>query len=449
MTAKHGIGLIVAMASLSACYGRSPGAPIRPGYNSFSKEQDIQLGQEAAQKIKQQSQIVQNQFLQDYVNRIGQKLAGTSEARNSGFKFTFTVINDPTVNAFALPGGPMFIQTGLLKDVDNEGQLAGVMGHEMSHVILRHGTNQASKAKLVQIPAMLASLVAGHSILGQLAVMGITNSTLLHFSRTDESEADLLGAHLMAEAGYDPIQMARFFDKLAKSGGSRGPQFLSDHPNPGNREQAIEAEVRSLPKRSYNADTGDFQKMKQELARVPNAPAGANGLRGAASAPDGQPSGGMKELHGQSFSLSYPANWQAFGGNNSDSVTIAPKNGIVQGANGTAQVGYGVIVSFFSPDTNHGTDIVANTEDLIHHLRSENPGMQVAGGSRRVRVDNHDGLVTTLQSDSPFGSAETDTLLTVSTPRGVFYLVFIAPKSQFDKLQGTFEQMIQSIHLTA
>ena len=121
----------------------------RPGFNTFSRQQDIQLGQEAAQEVRRKSQVVQNQFLQNYVNQVGQRLANTPEARQSEFPFSFTVINDPTVNAFALPGGPMFIQTGLLKDVDNEAQLAGVMGHEMSHVILRHGTNQASKANLI------------------------------------------------------------------------------------------------------------------------------------------------------------------------------------------------------------------------------------------------------------------------------------------------------------
>lgn len=447
------IGLVFTAAlSLSTSYGRTPGAPLKPGFNMFSKQQDIQLGQEAAQQVRQQAQVVQNQFLQDYVNRIGQRLASTPEARSSGFQFSFTVINDPSVNAFALPGGPMFIHTGLLKDVDNEAQLAGVMGHEMSHVILRHGTNQASKANLIQLPAMLAGAIGGHSMLGQLAQLGVglgANSVLLKFSRNDESEADALGSHMMAEAGYNPIEMARFFEKLAATGGSRGPQFLSDHPNPGNREQAIQAELRTLPQRSYGFETGGFQQMKQQLAQIPNARGGQNAFRGSSQAPNGQPSGGMKELRGQSFSLAYPANWQAYGGNNSDAVTIAPQNGIAQASNGAAQVGYGAIVSYFFPDTNRGGNLVNDTEDLIHHLRTQNPNMQVAGNPRRVRVSNHDGLVTTLQSDSPFGGAETDALLTISTPQGLFYMIFIAPQNQFGRLQGAFDQMVQSIRFAS
>lgn len=431
---------------------RTPGAPLRPGFNTFNKQQDIQLGQEAAQQVRQKSQVVQNSFLQDYVNRIGQRLANAPEARQSEFPFTFTVINDPTVNAFALPGGPMFIHTGLLKSVDNEAQLAGVMGHEMSHVILRHGTNQASKANWIQLPAMLAGMVAGHSMLGQLAAAGVglgANSVLLRFSRTDESEADALGSHLMSEAGYNPVEMAHFFQKLADSGGSHGPQFLSDHPDPGNRERAIEEEVRTLPQRQYGFESGQFGRMKQELGQVPSVRSGQSQFRGANTMPNGQPSGGMKELHGQSFSLSYPANWQAYGGSNSDSVTIAPQNGIVQEANQNAAVGYGAIVSYFFPDNSRAEDLGAATDDLIHHLVAQNHRMQVSGNTRRVRVANHDGLITILQSGSPYGGAETDALLTVSTAQGLFYMVFVAPSQQFGQLQATFDQMVQSIRFAS
>src|SRR5882672_8780497 len=125
---------------------RKPGDPLKPGWNLFSKQDDIQVGQENAKQVLQQYEVAKNPFVQDYVQKLGQKLAAAPEAKASGFTFTFTVLNMDQVNAFALPGGPMFIYTGLLKAIDNEAQLAAVMGHEMSHVILRHGTNQASKA---------------------------------------------------------------------------------------------------------------------------------------------------------------------------------------------------------------------------------------------------------------------------------------------------------------
>jgi beta-barrel assembly-enhancing protease len=270
--AKH-IGLpLVLFAGVMLAQGPTR---FHPGFNLFSKEQDVQLGQESAAEVRKQMSMVKDPFLNEYVNRIGKRLANAPEARDSGYPFTFEVVADPSINAFALPGGPMFINTGLLKAVDNEAQLAGVMGHEMSHVILRHGTNQASKAQLIQLPAILGSQVAGGSMVGKLAQVGIglgANSVLLKFSRSAESQADLMGSHLMADAGYDPVQMAKFFEKLSADGGARGPQFFSDHPNPDNREQAIQKEVSRLPRRSYSYQTGNFQRMKQVASRIKEPP---------------------------------------------------------------------------------------------------------------------------------------------------------------------------------
>ena len=270
-TRRAGLSLVL-FATLLLAQGPTK---LHSGFNLFSKDQDVQLGKESATEVRKQMTVINDPFLTGYVNRVGKRLANAQEARDSGYPFTFEVVADPTINAFALPGGPMFINTGLLKAVDNEAQLAGVMGHEMSHVILRHGTNQASKAQLIQLPAILASQTAGGSMIGKLAQAGIglgANGVLLKFSRTAESQADLMGSHLMADAGYDPVQMAKFFEKLSAEGGARGPQFFSDHPNPDNREAAIQKEVSRLPNRKYNYQTGDFQKMKQVAAGIKEPP---------------------------------------------------------------------------------------------------------------------------------------------------------------------------------
>src|SRR5215471_5938346 len=144
-------GTAAAILTVSAYAARQPGQPLKPGFNLFSKNQDVQLGETNAKQVLAQYQVVDNPFLQDYVRRVGNRLADGPEAKQSGFQFHFTVLNVPEVNAFALPGGHMFIYTGLLKAGDNEAQLAGVMGHEMSHVILRHGTHEASKANLIEL----------------------------------------------------------------------------------------------------------------------------------------------------------------------------------------------------------------------------------------------------------------------------------------------------------
>ena len=249
---------------------------LKPGFNLFTRQQDIQLGREAAAEIRKKATIVNDPVLTSYVNAVGQRLMQSREAKASGFPFTFEVVANPSINAFALPGGPMFINTGLLKAVDNEAQLAAVMGHEMSHVILRHGTNQASKVNLIEIPiALAAQMTDNNSLMGQLAELGINvgaNSVLLKFSRTDESQADLMGSHIMAEEGYDPRQMAKFFEKLNAKGGFTTIQFFSDHPNPANRSKAIDEEAMRLPQRSYGYQTGQFSRMKKEVAIIHEPP---------------------------------------------------------------------------------------------------------------------------------------------------------------------------------
>jgi predicted Zn-dependent protease len=265
--------LLVLISTALAAQGPTQ---IKPGFNLFTKQQDVQLGQETAAEVRKHVTLVNDPTLTAYVNGVGQRLARSREARDSGFNFTFEVVADPSINAFALPGGPMFINTGLLKAADNEAQLAGVMGHEMSHVILRHGTNQASKADLIRIPLALAGQLGGSgTMMGQLAELGIglgANSVLLKFSRTAESQADLMGSHLMAEAGYDPEQLARFFNKLDAQNGAGAIQFLSDHPNPGNRSKAIEQEAARLPEHNFGYQTGQFQQMKRVVANIHEPP---------------------------------------------------------------------------------------------------------------------------------------------------------------------------------
>ena len=430
---------------------RRAGEALRPGFNLFSPQQDVQLGQEASKQVLEKSQPVQNPFLQDYVNRVGQRLAQQPEARASGFQFQFTVLNNPQVNAFALPGGPMFIYTGLLKTVETEGQLAGVMAHEMSHVILRHGTHEATKQQFVSLPAALAGGLAGAGggMLGKLAQLGIglgANSVLLTFSRTAESEADALGTHLMAEAGYNPVEMAHLFQKLESVGGARTPQLLSDHPNPGNRIAAIEAEMRTLPQRSYGYQTGEFARVQSQVGSLPAAPAQqAGALRSdAAAVPSGNAGGGYHTLQTQRFTVSVPASWQGYGTQESQAATVAPQGGIVQGRNGQGQIGLGAILSYL-PDDQLSGNLQQDTNDLISHLHAQNSNLRVASRGQSVRVDGYAGMITQLAGDSPFGGQETVQLLTAGTDQGLFYLAFITPSAQARAGQPVFQEMVRTL----
>jgi len=243
---------------------------LKPGFNLYSKQQDVELGHAAAGEVAKKYAQLNDAELSAYVSRVGQRLTSQRQADGQSFPYTFTVVRDKSINAFALPGGPTFVHTGLLMAAENEAQLAGVLAHEISHVALRHGTHQASKAVGIQLMAgLLGGTVGGQGMLGQLTQAGVAfgaNSVLLKYSRDAEKQADLLGAQIMAGAGYNPLEMARFFEKLEAEGGARGPQFLSDHPNPGNRVQYIEDEIRYLPyTQPGNGDTGQFQRMQQRV----------------------------------------------------------------------------------------------------------------------------------------------------------------------------------------
>ena len=245
----------------------------RPGFNLFSKEQDVQLGKESAAEVEKKMKVVDNPELQAYIGTVGKNL--TSSADAGEFPYSFKVVVDKSINAFALPGGPMYIHTGLLAAADNESQMAGVMAHEVSHVALRHGTNQASKQQMLQLPAMLMGQATGSGgLLGTLSQLGINlgaNSVLLKFSRSAETEADLLGTRLMHNAGYNPAELANFFRKLEAEGGNQNKlveMFMASHPNPGNRVQAVQKEAKSLPSRTYNGETGQFRSMQALVAKV-------------------------------------------------------------------------------------------------------------------------------------------------------------------------------------
>jgi hypothetical protein len=350
---------------------------------------------------------------------------------------------------------------GLIAAVDNEAQLAGVLAHEISHVALRHGTNQASKANLIQLPAMLAGKAVGTgSILGQLSQLGIglgANSVLLKFSRTAETQADLTGAQIAAQAGYNPIEMARFFEKLEAQGGARGPQSLSDHPNPGNRMKAIEEEIRYLPQRSYTGDTGQLARMKAIVAKLPapkKSPAQSAAAQGGSpqsrssatlSVPDSRPSGRMRQYQGREFSLAYPDNWRAVAGQDQSGVTIAPPSGVQQSQSGVS-VGYGAILAYYRPKDPNAS-LWQATDEFVSQLRSSDPRVRAGREMpREIRIGGKTAIVTTLYSQSIFqGQAEVDQVVTVAHPNGIFYIALIAPESEGQAANHAFDQMMRSI----
>ncbi len=273
--AKHPLTAVLAVLLVTAagCGQRKPGEIPKPGINAFSVQQDIQLGEQYSAQVNKQVPLVENQQLQNYIRRLGETLSSEPEAGD--FPYSFHLINDPEINAFALPGGPVYINSGILTNAANEAQVAGVMAHEISHVALRHGTNQATKREFIGLGELLAGAALGpQTAVGQLGQLGLSlgvSSVLLKYSRTDESQADALGARIMAEAGYDPVQMAEFFQTLEAKVGNQS-SFFSDHPSPGDRVTAVRKEVPYLAPGPYTASTGEFAAMKRLAAQLPAPP---------------------------------------------------------------------------------------------------------------------------------------------------------------------------------
>jgi len=447
--------LFVFAATILIGQGLSAQHKLKPGFNLFSKEQDVQLGKEAAAQVEKQMQVVKDPDLNNFINGITKRLIAVPAADAQSFQYSFMIVNEKSINAFALPGGPAFVHTGLIAAADNEAQIAGVLAHEISHVALRHGTNQVSKANLLQLPAMLGGALAGGSMLGQLAQLGIglgANSVMLKFSRNAERDADLLGARIMSAAGYNPIEMARFFEKLEAEGGPRTAfeQFLSDHPNPGNRMKAIEEEMQSFPKREYLSDTHQLPHMKQIISKLPPPPAkpASGKSEVAAPTPDIHVSGKFKEYRGQGYSISYPDAWQVLQDKNSSEVTMTAREGVVQSQEGNVAIGFGAMINFTQPQSGKA-NLEQDTEQLIRQLLQSNPGMKISEKSRRAKVGGQNALMTTLLSPSPYhGETEVDTLLTVARPKGLFYAIFVAPQSRMNQVEATFQSMLRSLRFS-
>src|SRR5712692_700815 len=211
---------------------------IKPGWNLLSTKQDVEMGMQAAKDAEKQLPMLKDTRVDSYLNKLGRRLAG--KAPGEQYPYQYKCVNDRAINAFALPGGFIYVNRGVIEAADNEAQLAAVMGHETSHVALRHGTSQASKAYLEQNALALLGGALGQNILSSITqVVGVfaLQSVLLKYSRNAESQADILGTQIIYDNGYDPRAMAQFLEKLEAEEKKNGKplEFFSNHPSPEHR----------------------------------------------------------------------------------------------------------------------------------------------------------------------------------------------------------------------
>lgn len=431
--------------------------PASAQFNLYSRDDEVKLGRQAAAEADKQLPILPDSDpVSQYVRQLGEQLAAqTPEPR---YAYTFKVVNQKEINAFSLPGGPVYVNLGTIQAADNEAQLAGVMAHEIGHVVKRHGTQQATKGELAQLLGGLVTAAAGRGTGGALAQLGAQiggGMVLLKYSRSAESEADAVGTRLMYDAGYDPHQIALFFEKLKAAGGSGGPQFLSDHPDPGNREQAVSAIVQTLPPKTYRADSAGFRSLKERVARM--TPLTAEQIAQQqkqqqatvqATAQEVAPSSAFQRHQGQGYRLRYPENWKLAQSQDGSSLTIAPPAGVSQNA-----IGYGVMLGA-APAAAAGASLDEITKQIVTGVQEQNADARLVGSPQPIRVNSMPGRSVEFTANSPVRTSEGQTqrerewLVTVQSGQGkVMYLVFIAPEGEFDQFRPAYENMLRSFHM--
>jgi peptidase M48-like protein len=427
--------------------------------NKYKVQDDVKLGQEAAAEAKKELPMLNDDRVDQYIEGVGARLAMAipPEFQHPEFKFTFDVVNQKDINAFALPGGPMFLNRGMMEASKSEAEMAGVMAHEISHVALRHGTAQAGKSTLPSILGTVGQI--GGAILGGTTgdLLGLgsqigAGAWMTKYSREYESQADILGAQILARAGYDPREMANMFKTIEAEGGGGDLEWLSSHPNPGNRYNAITKEAASLQIQG-KADTSQFPDVQARLKNAgPSYTAEqiAKGQHKTGTTPTATaartvsvdpPAAEWRTQSPASFlQLSVPSNWSQVKG-----ATYAPQGAFFEAQNGKTSFTHGVQFGTAKGSGNLQKD----TQALLNGFAQGNPQLRLQASPQRDTVSGRQALTTTLTNVSDVtGQPESVALTTMTLPDGtLFYMVGVAPQSEAATYRDAFQRVKQSVKI--
>ena len=425
---------------------------------SLTRDQEMQLGKEAGAQVEREMEVVKSPEAEAWLNQIGGQLAKTPQA--NAYPYYFKLVNEDSINAFALPGGPMYVHTGLIKAADNESEVAGVLAHEMSHVALRHGAAQMSKQQLYgSIFGALGALGgvfangADCTLWCQAVQMGAGlggNSVLMRFSRGYEHDADLNGARMMASAGYNPIELANFFEKLqAKLGTAAEPRGLSlwmaSHPATGSRVDYVSQDIQFYPKKNYATSTGNFARVKQTVAGIPPAKPKPAALLAAAASPtprSGIPQG-FKDYQAKGFSIAYPSAWQAGQPQQGGSLFLVPQGGAKQDQNKGVELLSGAMIDYYVPASGPA-NLDQTTAEFLQSLAKGDASLK-SDKSIQTTLGGKSALLTRLTTKTSAQQDQVIFLYTVARDAGLWYVVLAAAPSQMDEFDQVFRQMAQSV----
>lgn len=426
--------------------------------NKYKIQDDVKLGNDAARQVERQFPILNDAQAQAYIESVGERLVAAipQQFRQPAFDYRFKLVDASDINAFALPGGPMFVNRGMIEAARNEGEMAGVMAHEISHVALRHATAQQTKLNNPWNQILGAGAVIGGAVLGgeagAQAGQVLAAGYFLRYSRDYETQADLLGSQIMADAGYDPRDLANMFQTIAQQGGGRAPEWLSSHPDPGNRYQKINHEAALLNVSPTPIKiTRDFETIQSRLRRMPAARTMSQIQRGGQSSGRGPTAGGRytrsvelpsarsRIYRSTGISLSVPYNWREFGGQGG--VVFAP-----DGAYGDQGITHGAMIGTYRSS---GSGLLNSTREYVSGMLQSNQYLAQRTNLTRTTFAGRQGYSTTLYGRSPVtGRTETVTIFTAQLRSGdLFYVAAVAPEDEAYRYNNVFRSMINSIQL--
>ena len=435
--------------------------------NKYKPTDDVKVGRQAATEVEQQMPILSDTDATNYVSRVGQRLVSNipQEFQHPEFQYYFKIVNARDINAFALPGGPMYVNRGMIEAAHNEGEMAGVMAHELSHVALRHGTAQATKGQKYGLLAGILGI--GGQIIGgpagaaaQIAGQGV-GVYFLKFSREYETEADILGAQIMARAGYDPHDLANMFKTIEQQSGGGGGGFLSDHPSPANRYERINQEAQMLRVENPIRESRDFSRIQARLRGMGRAPSMEEIARSGQRYPNGEtpgnyptnaPQGRVESpsTRYQNYStlggivrVSVPSNWQQL--SESSSVWFSPQGAYGQYQN---QAVYTHGVNFGLGQT-QSRNLQQATQEFLSSLTQGNANLRQRSSLVRTTVAGRNGLTATLtNTNEATGKPEAITLITTQLRDGqLFYMITVAPENESGSYQAAFRNVFRSLQI--
>ena len=462
--------LTVSIFAVSAMPGLAQ-TQVKAPKNGYSIQKDVELGRQAAAEVERQMPMLNDPYVQEYVRRVGQRLTAAipQQFQHPEFRYSYKVVNVRDLNAFALPGGFTFVNRGMIEASKSEAELAGIMAHEISHVALRHGTAQASKAQkyaMGQIAGQILGAVIGGgagSVIAQGSQFGI-GAYFLKFSREYERQADTLGAQIMANAGYDPRELANVFRTLEQHGGGRGgPGWLSSHPNPGDRYAAINREADLLRVRNPVNNTNEFDRVvarlrdtsraptMEEVARsgrrypTSNSPRRSGGSRASAGEPPSTDFETFRSSDG-SFQVGFPSNWNTYS-QDGRNVTLAPEWAIED-----SEITRGAMVSFLEVGSSYSGRNRLNEalDEIVGQLQRSNNYLREESNARYSgQLAGRQALATFLTGRTNNNYTERVWVIARPSSNGVLYMLFIAPQREFDQYQNTFQSMIRSFTVSS